>query len=93
MGISGSIFLLDDAINLGGCWTMFAWRLTLCTCKTEVSKEWYVKSGLASVVSRVTLDVTLAYSGSGVCANLYFGTMESNGGTTDWEALKRWFIW
>lgn len=63
--------------------------LTLCTCKTEVSKEWYVKSGLASVVSRVTLDVTLAYSGSGVCANLYFGTMESNGGTADWEALKR----
>ena len=62
---------------------------TLCTCKTEVSGAWNTKSGMASIFSNVTLDVGIAYSGSGVCATLYFGTMDSNGGTAAWEALKR----
>lgn len=62
---------------------------TLCTCKTEVSGAWNTESGMASIFSNVTLDVAIAYSGSGVCATLYFGTMDSNGGTAAWQALKR----
>lgn len=62
---------------------------TLCTCKTEVSGAWNMKSGMASIFSNVTLDVGIAYSGSGVCATLYFGTMDSNGGTAAWQALTR----
>ena len=61
--------------------------VTLCTCKTEVSGEWNTKSGMASIFYSVTLDVGIAYSGSSVCAVLYFGTMDSNGGTADWQIL------
>jgi len=63
--------------------------LTLCTCKTEVSNSWNTDSGMASIFTNITLEVGLAYSGSGVCATLYFGTMDSNGGTATWKALTR----
>lgn len=63
--------------------------LTLCTCKTEVWGIWNTKSGFGSIVDNVTLVVPLPVSGSSVCATVYFGTMDANGGMATWKAVKR----
>lgn len=57
------------------------------TCKTFVFQAWNAKVATGSLFTTTQVDVPLAASGSSLCADLYFQTTDSNGGSADWEAL------
>lgn len=58
------------------------------TCKTFVFNNWNSEIKAGTLFKNTDITVKLAASGSGLTANLYFATTDSNGGSCSWVATK-----
>lgn len=76
---------IDKSSVLFTCRTAAA-PLPVYTCKTYVFGQWNSSVKAGTLFTNTDVSVPLAASGSGLCANVFFTTTDSNGGSCTWQA-------